>query len=43
MYEIANISDLLRLAVINNRLTKQQAGFLEDEFCRNIIECQNIL
>ena len=43
MYEIENISVLLRLAVINNRLTEQQAGFLEEEFCRDIIECQNIV
>lgn len=29
-----NIRTLLRLAVVNNRLTKQQAEFLEKEFCR---------
>lgn len=29
-----NIKTLLRLAVINNRLTKEQAEFLEKEFCR---------
>lgn len=29
-----NIRALLRLAVINNRLTKRQAEFLEKEFCR---------
>lgn len=29
-----NIRALLRLAVINDRLTEQQAKFLEKEFCR---------
>ena len=29
-----NIKTLLRLAVVNNRLTKEQAEFLEKEFCR---------
>lgn len=29
-----NIKSLLRLAVTNNRLTEQQAQFLEKEFCR---------
>ena len=29
-----NIRTLLRLAVVNNRLTEQQAKFLEKEFCR---------
>lgn len=29
-----NIRSLLRLAVINDRLTEQQAEFLEKEFCR---------
>lgn len=29
-----NIRALLRLAVANNRLTEQQAEFLEKEFCR---------
>ena len=29
-----NIRALLRLAVVNNRLTEQQAKFLEKEFCR---------
>lgn len=29
-----NIKVLLRLAVVNNRLTKEQAEFLEKEFCR---------
>lgn len=28
-----NIKALLRLAVVNNRLTKEQAEFLEKEFC----------
>ncbi len=29
-----NIKSLLRLAVISNRLTKEQAQFLEKQFCR---------
>ena len=29
-----NIKSLLRLAVVNNRITEQQAKFLEKEFCR---------
>lgn len=29
-----NIKALLRLAVVNNRITKEQAEFLEKEFCR---------
>ena len=29
-----NIKSLLRLAVANNRITKEQAQFLEKEFCR---------
>lgn len=29
-----NIKALLRLAVVNNRITKEQADFLEKEFCR---------
>ena len=29
-----NIRSLLRLAVVNERLTEQQAEFLEKEFCR---------
>ncbi len=29
-----NIRVLLRLAVVNNGLTEQQAEFLEKEFCR---------
>lgn len=29
-----NIKSLLRLAVTNNRLTEQQAQFLEKKFCR---------
>ena len=29
-----NIRTLLRLAVVNNRLTEQQVKFLEKEFCR---------
>lgn len=29
-----NIKSLLRLAVVNDRLTEQQAEFLEKEFCR---------
>ena len=28
------IKSLLRLAVVNNRLTKEQAEFLEKEYCR---------
>ena len=32
-----NIRALLRLAVVNNRLTEQQAKFLEKEFCREKI------
>ena len=38
-----NIRALLRLAVVNNRLTEQQAKFLEKEFCRewNITEILN--
>ena len=31
-----NIRSLLRLAVVNERLTEQQAEFLEKEFCREI-------
>lgn len=31
-----NIKSLLRLAVVNDRLTEQQAKFLEKEFCREI-------
>lgn len=31
-----NIKSLLRLAVVNDRLTEQQAKFLENEFCREI-------
>ena len=29
-----NIKSLLKLAVVNNHLTNQQAKFLEKEFCR---------
>ncbi len=29
-----NIRSLLRLAVVNDRLTEEQAHFLEKEFCR---------
>ena len=29
-----NIRSLLRLAVVNERLTEEQAEFLEKEFCR---------
>ncbi len=29
-----NIRALLRLAVVNDRLTEEQASFLEKEFCR---------
>ena len=29
-----NIKSLLKIAVINNKLTKEQAQFLEKEFCR---------
>ncbi len=29
-----NIRALLRLAVVNDRLTEQQAEFLEKQFCR---------
>ena len=38
-----NIRALLRLAVVNNRLTEQQAKFLEKEFCKewNITEMLN--
>ena len=32
-----NIRALLRLAVINNNLTKEQTQFLEKEFCRENI------
>lgn len=32
-----NIKALLRLSVLNNRLTKEQAQFLEEQFCREII------
>jgi hypothetical protein len=32
-----NIRSLLRLAVVNNRITKEQAKFIEKEFCR---ECK---
>lgn len=32
-----NIKSLLKLAVLNNRLTKEQAEFIEKEFCR---ECK---
>ena len=31
-----NIRALLRLAVVNNRLTEEQAKFLEKEFCREL-------
>ena len=31
-----NIKSLLRLAVVNERLTEKQAEFLEKEFCREI-------
>lgn len=34
-----NIKALLRLAVLNNRLTKEQAQFLEKEFCRESQIC----
>jgi len=40
--KLEKIRALLRLAVVNNGLTEQQSGFLE-EFCRDIIECQNTL
>lgn len=33
-----NIKSLLNVAVINNRLTKQQAKLLQERFCR---ECKN--
>lgn len=29
-----NIKSLLNLAVINNRLTRQQADYLKEKFCR---------
>ena len=29
-----NIKSLLKLAVINDKLTKEQAKFIEKEFCR---------
>lgn len=32
-----NIKSLLKLAVVNNNLTKKQAKFMEKEFCR---ECK---
>ena len=31
-----NIKSLLNLAVVNKRLSRQQAEFLEKEFCREI-------
>lgn len=31
-----NIRALLRLAVVNNNITEEQAKFLENEFCREI-------
>lgn len=31
-----NIKSLLNLAVVNERLSRQQAEFLEKEFCREI-------
>lgn len=34
-----NIKSLLNLAVINKRITRQQAEYLEKEFCReNVME-----
>lgn len=33
-----NIKSLLKLAVINNKLTKEQAQFLEEKFCREKTE-----
>lgn len=33
-----NIKRLLRLAVINNRLTEKQAEALENDFCREIVK-----
>ena len=32
-----NIKSLLNLAVINNGLSKQQANFLKEKFCREIL------
>lgn len=32
-----NIKALLNLAVINNSLSKQQANFLKEKFCREIL------
>lgn len=32
-----NIRSLLRLATVNNRLTKRQAKFIEESFCREWI------
>lgn len=32
-----NIKSLLKLAVINDKLTKEQAKFIEKEFCRENI------
>lgn len=32
-----NIKSLLNLAVINNSLSKQQANFLKEKFCREIL------
>ena len=29
-----NIRSLLRLAVVNNRLTEKQAQYLEEKYCR---------
>ena len=29
-----NIKALLRLAIVNGRITKEQADFLKDEYCR---------
>ncbi|MBR3002342.1 MAG: hypothetical protein IKF38_02080 [Clostridia bacterium] len=31
-----NIKALLKLSVVNKRLTKEQAEFLEKEFCREL-------
>lgn len=33
-----NIKRLLRLAVVNNRLTEKQAETLENDFCREIVK-----
>lgn len=32
-----NIKALLKLAVVNKRITKQQAEYLKKEFCREVV------